>query len=110
MFGTHTHFEPCLQISKTEFPIILGRSCCGIIVEIGQNVTKFDIGDEVYLSTPYWAQGTVSEFCIAKEFRVGHKPKRIGFEGAAGLPYVGSLALNAINMAGITEENVSGKR
>ncbi|GLV36384.1 hypothetical protein CBL_08875 [Carabus blaptoides fortunei] len=96
--------------SKTEFPIILGRSCSGIVLEIGQNVTKFDIGDEVYLSAPYWAQGTVSEFCVAKEFRVGHKPKRIGFEGAAGLPYVGSLALNAINMAGITKENVEGKR
>lgn len=91
--------------SKSEFPIILGRGCSGVITEIGQSVTRFEIGDEVYMTAPFWAQGTISELYLAKEFRVAHKPKRIGFEGAAGLPYAGSLALNAVKVAGITKDN-----
>lgn len=83
----------------------MGRGCSGVITEIGQSVTRFEIGDEVYMTAPFWAQGTISELYLAKEFRVAHKPKRIGFEGAAGLPYAGSLALNAVKVAGITKDN-----
>lgn len=88
----------------------MGRSCSGVVIEIGRNVTRFEIGDEVYLTSPYWAQGTTSEFMIGKEHRTALKPKRLGFEAAAGLPYAGGQAMIFMKQAGITEENALNKK
>lgn len=98
------------QHTKSEFPIILGRGCSGIVLDIGRGVRRVDVGDEVYLSVPYYMQGTTSEITVAKEHRVSHKPKRIGFEYAAGLPYAGSQAMVYLQRAGITRENAIEKR
>lgn len=88
----------------------MGRSCSGIVLEIGQNVKRFDIGDEIYLTSPFWAQGTISEYMVAKEYLISQKPTRIGFEGAAGLPYSGGQALTLLKQAGITQFNAQDKR
>lgn len=79
-------------------------------MEIGQSVKRLEIGDEVYLTTPFWSQGTTSEYMVAKEYLVSQKPSRIGFEGAAGLPYAGGHALTLLRAAGITQFNAQDKR
>lgn len=32
----------------TEFPIVLGADASGLVVEVGESVTKFKIGDKVF--------------------------------------------------------------
>lgn len=69
------------------------------------------IGDEVWLAVPYWASGTLAQYVVAKERQVARKPRGIGFEGAAALPYSGSIAWDAmVNQAKLNSHNTRGKR
>lgn len=94
-----------------ELPVILGRDCSGIVVEIGRNVVNFDIGDEVYLALPSWSSGTMAEYLVIDNNKVSKKPKNQTFEASACLPYNGCIAWDALaNNAKITEGNAKGKR
>lgn len=87
----------------------MGRDCTGIIVDIGKRVKKLDVGDEVWSTVPFWAQGTLCQTIRVNENRVSRKPKNIGFEGASSLPYAGSWALAALNEAGIDDTTAANK-
>ncbi|XP_050445675.1 reticulon-4-interacting protein 1 homolog, mitochondrial-like [Cataglyphis hispanica] len=97
--------------SGKELPVTLGRDCAGVIVDIGQGVTNFDIGDEVFLAVPSWASGTMAEYIIVPETQVARRPKSCSFEASASLPYNGCLAWDAlVNRSVIKEGNAKGKR
>lgn len=91
-------------------PVILGRDCTGIIVDVGRRVKRVEVGDEVWLTVPYWAQGTLCQTVLVPENRVSRKPKNIGFEGASSLPYAGSWALSVLKEAGIDHNTAENKR
>ncbi|CAH0387393.1 unnamed protein product [Bemisia tabaci] len=94
-----------------ELPVILGRDCSGIVMEMGHEVRKFDIGDEVWAAVPPWAPGTLAEFVVVKQHFVSRKPKCLGFEGSATLPYSGCIAWHAVvNKAGLSGKSGQGKR
>lgn len=92
------------------FPVTLGRDCSGVVVDIGPGVQKLDVGDEVWAVSPFWAGGTISEFVLLPEELVARKPRGVGFEGAASLPYAGCLAYSACLRAGIIGASEPGKR
>ncbi|XP_046739785.1 reticulon-4-interacting protein 1 homolog, mitochondrial-like isoform X1 [Diprion similis] len=96
---------------QRDLPVIIGRDCAGIVVDIGPSVIDFDIGDEVYLAVPSWAQGTMAEYLVVSETVVARRPKLVNFDAAASLPYSGCLAWDAIvNESVIDEGNARGKR
>lgn len=89
----------------------LGRDCAGIVVDIGQNVIDFDIGDKVFLAIPSWSTGTMAEYIVVPENRVAKMPKMLTFEASASLPYSGCIAWDAlINGSVIREGNAKGRR
>ncbi|KAL3286910.1 hypothetical protein HHI36_001395 [Cryptolaemus montrouzieri] len=96
--------------TKADLPVTLGRDCTGIVTDIGRNVSRIEVGDEVWLSVPFWAQGTMSQSVRVQEIRVGRKPKNVGFEGACSVPYAGCLALSALKKSNVTFENAQEKR
>lgn len=98
-----------MQKKKNSHPIILGRDCTGTIVDIGGNVTRFETGDEVWLSVPYWMTGTMAEYVVVKECYVSHKPERLNFFDAASLPYSGSIALHCVKVRAGIVDTKSGK-
>ncbi|PNF39954.1 hypothetical protein B7P43_G15953 [Cryptotermes secundus] len=94
-----------------EFPVVLGRDCAGIIVDIGQKVNKFEIGDEVWFAVPYWMPGTMAEYVVVKERHIARKPKGIGFEIATSIPYAGTVAWDAlVNQAHLDSVKTCDKR
>lgn len=96
---------------KSEFPIVLGRDCSGIVVELGQKVNHFEIGDEVWFTVPYWIPGTLAEFVVVKQNLIAKKPKGISFEIAASLPYSGLIAWDAmVHQAGLNSKTTRGRR
>lgn len=99
-----------MQYSTSEFPITLGRDCSGIVVEIGPSVSKLEIGDEVWLVSPFWNTGTIAEYVLTTEDMVAKKPKGMGFEAASSIPYAGCLAYNACLKAGIIGNGHNRKR
>lgn len=77
---------------------ILGRELSGIIVNKGNNVTQFNIGDEVFCgSGSMGSNGTYAEFIAVSEAIAALKPKNISFEQAAAIPSVGMTALQIFN-------------
>ena len=65
---------------------VLGWDVAGEVVEVGDDVSAFKPGDEVFYSGSLIRQGANSEFHLVDERIVGHKPKSISNAQAAALP------------------------
>ncbi|EAR09252.1 zinc-binding alcohol dehydrogenase family protein [Reinekea blandensis] len=67
-------------------PVVLGWDAVGEVVAVGEDVTLFEIGDQVYYAGDLNRQGTNAEFQRVDERIVGHKPKTLSPAEAAALP------------------------
>jgi NADPH:quinone reductase-like Zn-dependent oxidoreductase len=77
----------------------------GIVVEKGNEVSNFEIGDLVYSRVPQEQMGTLTEYIAVNSNAVSKKPSNISFEKAAGLPLAGLTALQSLEYAGIKEND-----
>lgn len=75
-----------------KMPLILGNDLAGVVVDVGANVTRFKVGDEVYARPAKDRIGTFAEFIAVAEDDLALKPKTIGMEEAASLPLVALTA------------------
>ena len=82
------------SIGKLKLPATLGYDVSGVIIEKGDNVNNFDIGDEVFSKVN--EQGTFTEFVAINQKLISLKPKNTTFEEAASLPLVGLTAIQAL--------------
>jgi len=65
---------------------ILGWDAAGIVKEVGNAVTLFRPGDEVYYAGSVDRAGSYAELQCVDERIVGRKPRTLGFAEAAALP------------------------
>ena len=65
---------------------ILGWDAVGIVEAVGEKVSLFRIGDEVWYAGALNRQGSNSELQLVDERIVGHKPKSLNMIEAAALP------------------------
>lgn len=94
-----------------ELPLVIGRACAGVVEGVGRtSKSGLEIGDEVWLASPWYDSGLASQIVVAPESRVARKPFIIGFEGAASLPYSGCVALSSLQSAELDDTNCIGKR
>lgn len=77
----------------------------GIVVETGNEVSNFEIGDLIYSRVPQEQMGTLAEFVAVTSDAVSKKPGNISFEEAASLPLAGLTALQSLEYAGIKEND-----
>ena len=70
----------------------LGADVAGTVVELGEGVEDFAIGDEVF----GWGAETFAESALAKARSLTHKPATMSFEVAAALPCAGITALQSL--------------
>ncbi len=75
-----------------------GQDVAGVVTAIGDGVTRFDVGDEVFGI----ARGSFAEYAVAREDKLSHKPTNLSFEQAAAMPISGLTALGALDAAGVT--------
>lgn len=71
-----------------------GLDLAGTVVEVGPNVTRFQVGDTVFGI----GQGSFAEYTRAREDKLAHKPAGLSFEQAAVLGVSGITALNALDV------------
>jgi NADPH:quinone reductase-like Zn-dependent oxidoreductase len=83
------------------FPSTMAYDVSGIVVEKGDEVSDFEIGDLVYSRVPQEQMGTLAEFVAVSSAAVSKKPGNISFEEAASIPLVGLTALQSLEYAGI---------
>ncbi|WP_419418633.1 zinc-binding alcohol dehydrogenase family protein [Legionella sp. D16C41] len=65
---------------------ILGWDAAGIVTEVGEKVSLFKPGDEVWYAGAINRQGCNSEYHLVDERIVGFKPKTLSYSQAAALP------------------------
>lgn len=86
-------------------PAVLGMDFAGTIEEVGEGVTGFAVGDEVYGCAGGLAdlQGALAEFMLVDVKLIAHKPKSISMREAAALPLVGITAYEGLIRAGVSQ-------
>jgi NADPH:quinone reductase-like Zn-dependent oxidoreductase len=87
------------------FPSTVAYDVSGTVVEKGDDVSNLEVGDLVYSRVPQEQMGTIAEFVAVNSMAVSKKPGNISFEEAAGLPLAGLTALQALEYAGIKEND-----
>ena len=76
--------------AKPVLPAVLGADLAGLVVEVGQGVTSFKVGDEVYGMTGGVGglQGSLAEFAAVDSNLLAKKPSNFNMREAAALPLV----------------------
>ncbi len=77
-------------------PRILGWDGAGVVAEVGDEVTEFQPGDEVYYAGDITRPGSNSEFQLVDERIVGRKPQNLDFAHAAAFPLTSITAWEAL--------------
>jgi zinc-binding alcohol dehydrogenase family protein len=85
---------PKPQVETT--PRILGWDAAGVVEAVGEDVTLFAPGDEVYYAGSIVRPGCNSELHLVDERIVGRKPHTLSFEEAAALPLTTITAWEAL--------------
>ncbi len=67
-------------------PKIIGWDACGMVEAVGNEVSLFKVGDEVYYAGDITKPGCNAEYQVIDERIVGKKPKSLSNEAAAAMP------------------------
>ncbi|MCX7592208.1 MAG: NAD(P)-dependent alcohol dehydrogenase [Fischerella sp.] len=87
-------------LTGNKFPMILGYDLAGEVVEVGANVTRFKIGDQVYATLSPLSGGAYAEFAAVPEKLAALKPTNMSYTEAACVPLAGLTALQALRDQG----------
>lgn len=77
-------------------PHVLGWDAAGVVEAVGQAVTLFKPGDEVYYAGDITRPGSNSQYQLVDERIVGRKPSSMTMEEAAAVPLVTITAYEAL--------------
>lgn len=86
-----------------DLPAVLGMDFAGTIEAVGEGVSNFAPGDEVYGCAGGLAnlQGALAEYMSADANLIAHKPKSLSMREAAALPLVGITAFEGLQRASV---------
>ncbi|MFT5196636.1 MAG: 2-desacetyl-2-hydroxyethyl bacteriochlorophyllide A dehydrogenase [Candidatus Promineifilaceae bacterium] len=84
------------EMMPITFPFTMGFDVSGVIVEVGEQVSGFKKGDEVFSRPNGMQAGTIAEYAVIKAEELALKPSNISHQEAASIPLVGLTAWQAI--------------
>lgn len=73
-----------------ELPAIIGTDLAGVVEAVGEGVTQFQVGDEVYGLTGgvRGLQGSLAQYAAVDANLLAIKPRNLSMREAAALPLV----------------------
>jgi NADPH:quinone reductase len=76
--------------ARQPLPAVLGLDMAGTVAAVGDRVTRFQPGDEVFgmVGGVAGLQGTLAEFIVADAALLAHKPKTMTMRQSAAMPLV----------------------
>jgi len=88
------------EMAEHDFPVTLGRDLAGVVERVGRDVSRYQIGDEVYgflpAVNPTVHEGSWAELITVPEFNfVAPKPRNLDLAEAGAAPLAGITALAA---------------
>lgn len=86
----------------SSFPYILGRDMCGVVEQVGKEVTNFKQGERVWSNTQGidGRQGTFSEFAVVDENLLYHLPEGVDEKQAVATFHSAATALHGLIRVG----------
>lgn len=85
------------QMAELSFPATLGGDFAGVVAEIGEDVSGFQIGEAVYgQAGALSGHGSFAEFTAVKAGALSAKPQSLDFVQAAALPLAAVSACQAL--------------
>ncbi|KIS45054.1 zinc-binding alcohol dehydrogenase family protein [Kosakonia radicincitans] len=94
---------------NADTPRVLGWDAVGVVKAVGQAVTLFQPGDEVWYAGALTRPGSNSEYQLVDERIVAHKPKTLDNAQAAALPLTAITAWEMLfDRLGINENGNEG--
>lgn len=78
---------------------ILGSELAGVVEAVGQDVTRFQVGDAVFAFSDLSLGCHAAYRCLAEDGGVALKPSALSFEEAAALSFGGTTALDFLRRA-----------
>ncbi len=95
--GTDLAFAPPL-------PAVLGMDFAGTVEAVGEGVSDYQVGDEVYGCAGGLGDlpGTLAEYIAADARLIAPKPKNLTMRQAAAIPLVGITAYEGLSRAGLS--------
>ncbi len=86
-----------------DLPAVLGMDFAGTVEAVGESVTNFAPGDDVYGCAGGLAdlQGALAEYMLADARLIAHKPKSLSMRQTAALPLVGITVSEGLQRANI---------
>ena len=82
--------------ASSTVPVVLGFDAAGTVDAIGEDVTHYAVGDEVYYAGAVNRPGSNAEFQAVDERIVGRKPSTLTFAEAAALPLTAITAWESL--------------
>jgi NADPH:quinone reductase-like Zn-dependent oxidoreductase len=83
----------------------LGSDIAGVIDAVGEGVTRFRPGDEVY-GDNLALKGGFAEYAVAPESALAHKPAALTFAEASTIPQAGAIALQGTSTSALAGNRV----
>lgn len=78
-----------------DLPTEFGSEVSGVVEQVGQDVTGFAVGDEVF-GSPAPGHGAFSEYTVTSAGATAKKPTHVSFEDAATLTVAAATAYDAL--------------
>jgi NADPH:quinone reductase-like Zn-dependent oxidoreductase len=86
---------PTLGLRRPKTPV-LGMDLAGTVAAVGDTVTRFRPGDQVF----GWTDGAFAQYAVAPADQLAHMPVNLSFEQAAAVPTSGLAALQGLRDVG----------
>lgn len=83
-----------------KFPLVLGFDVAGEVAEVGESVTRFQKGDNIYAYSDSLPGGAYAEYAVVSERVACLKPNNMSYEQAAAVPLAATTALQALRDLG----------
>jgi len=89
--------EVLTAIYGTQRPVILGWDIAGQVVEIGEDVVDFKVGDHVFGMVNFFGNGKAyAEYVAAPAAHLAHKPNTVSYQEAATASLAAMTAYQAL--------------
>jgi NADPH:quinone reductase-like Zn-dependent oxidoreductase len=79
-----------------KFPLILGWDFSGVVEELGRDVSRFKIGDEVYSVSDPTRNGAYADYIVVRESELALKPDSLHHIRAAAVPLAALTAWQSL--------------
>jgi 2-desacetyl-2-hydroxyethyl bacteriochlorophyllide A dehydrogenase len=83
-------------IIKLEFPAVLGFDIAGEVIAVGNKVSQFKVGDNVFALSDLKGGGAYAQLIALDQNKVVKMPANLNFYEAACIPLTGETALQAL--------------